>query len=291
MGAGRRGVVVTWRLRIAHDSGYQYEGVALASYNEARIVPLTTDRQLVLEATVSVTPSSHSARPYRYWDYWGTVVHVFDVHTRHTELTVAGRSLVETSEAQPVTDCEWAALDDPNLIDRFSELLAPTGYVPGCDGLGSVVAQVRHAPSPAAAVHEAVEWARNALAYGAGATHVHTTALEALDGGLGVCQDFAHLTLLVLRAAGIPSRYASGYFYSSEDGRIGQTVTGESHAWVEAWTGGWWGIDPTNGVHVGERHVLVARARDYADVPPLKGIYIGGASQSLGVTVHLTRVS
>jgi transglutaminase-like putative cysteine protease len=68
-------------------------------------------------------------------------------------------------------------------------------------------------------------------------------------------------------------------------------VTGQSHAWVEAWTGDWWGIDPTNGVRAGERHVLIGRARDYGDVPPLKGIYVGGPSQRLGVSVNLTRVA
>ena len=283
---------MTWRMRIAHESGYSYDGGASASYNEARLLPLTTERQFVLEATVQSTPRPPTPRPFQYWDYWGTVVHVFDVHTPHTELKVAGHSLVETAAGLgPAPECDWEDLVDPNLVDRFNELLLPTGYVPAAEELTPTVEQLRRQPSPAAAVHEAVAWVRDALVYATGATHVHTTALEALAGGLGVCQDFAHLTLAVLRAAGIPSRYASGYFYPSADGWIGETVTGESHAWIEAWTGGWWGIDPTNGVQVGERHVLIGRARDYADVPPLKGIYIGGPSKSLGVEVHLTRVA
>ena len=93
----------------------------------------------------------------------------------------------------------------------------------------------------------------------------------------------------LLRAVGIPARYVSNYLYPKE-GEIGESVTGESHAWVEAWDGGWWACDPTNGTEVGERHTAVARGRDYSDVSPLKGIYSGGESEELGVMVSLTRL-
>ncbi len=282
---------MTWRMRIAHDSGYSYDGAAISTYNEVRITPLTTDNQLTLEATVDVTPSPPS-RLLRYWDYWGTVVHVFDLHVPHEELLVKGRSVVETNAAAAPPDCTWAALDDDALSDSFAEILAATPYVPAADDeVAAAAARLREASSPLAAVEAAIGWVGDALAYEPGATSVRTTALEALRGRRGVCQDFAHITLAVLRAAGIPARYASGYFYPAADAGIGVGVTGESHAWVEAWTGGWWGIDPTNGIRAGERHVLVGRGRDYSDVPPLKGIYTGGPSSSLGVTVELTRVA
>ena len=97
------------------------------------------------------------------------------------------------------------------------------------------------------------------------------------------------MTLSLLRALGIPARYVSGYLYTGS-GEIGEQVTGESHAWVEVWDGDWHGLDPTNGRVVGEGHIVVARGRDYADVSPLKGIYAGGSSEALGVTVTLTRL-
>jgi len=102
-----------------------------------------------------------------------------------------------------------------------------------------------------------------------------------------------HVGLAILRAAGIPGRYASGYLYPTkeEDGEIGVTHAGESHAWLEGWAGDWYPIDPTSGSPVAERHVLVARGRDYADVAPLKGIYQGGPSHTLKVTVEITRVA
>ncbi|HZN13100.1 MAG TPA: transglutaminase family protein [Acidimicrobiales bacterium] len=281
---------MTWRLRITHDSGYSYDTPARASYNEVRITPMTTERQLTLDAAVTVAPSP-SGRILRYWDYWGTVVHAFDLHPPHDALSVAGRSLVETNPATRPADCAWAQIDDADNVDKFTELLAPTVYVPLTDDISAAASDVRTQGTPGGAVFAAVDWVRGRLAYQPGTTGVHTTALEALRGGQGVCQDFAHLTLAVVRAAGIPARYASGYFYSSADAAIGEAVTGESHAWVEVWTGSWWGVDPTNGVLAGERHVLVGRGRDYADVPPLKGIYTGGGSTALGVSVQLTRVA
>jgi transglutaminase-like putative cysteine protease len=281
---------MTWRLRVAHRSGYSYEGQAVASYNEARITPMVTERQLTLESIVTVNPSP-PIRMLRYFDYWGTAVHAFDLHVPHESLTLEALSLVETNPAIRPTHSTWDEVDDPVTQDRFGELLAPTPYVPEAENITEVAREIRAQPSPGAAVMAAVDWVRGALVYEAGATSVTTTALEALRGGRGVCQDFAHLTLAALRAAKIPARYASGYFYSTNDSAIGETITGESHAWVEAWTGRWWGVDPTNGVLAGERHVLVGVGRDYSDVPPFKGIYTGGPSHPLGVRVELTRVA
>jgi transglutaminase-like putative cysteine protease len=90
---------------------------------------------------------------------------------------------------------------------------------------------------------------------------------------------------------GIPARYVSGYLHSKPSAALGVKVSGESHAWVEAWTGGWWAYDPTNDIPVGERHVWVAMGRDYADVTPLKGIYSGDGSSALDVTVIVTRLA
>lgn len=283
---GRR---VTWRLAVVHRSGYRYHGEVVSSYNEARITPLTTAYQMVLDASIEVTPA---IRPQRYRDYWGTIVHSFDLHVPHDQLVVTGRSLVETRPA-PVTlpVVSWDELRSAEVRDRFAEYLEPTAFAPIDGRIEAVAAELLHWNLPSEAVIAGVEWVRASLRYETGSTDVHTSALGALDGGAGVCQDFAHLTLAVLRAAGIPARYASGYLHPNADAEIGDTVSGESHAWVEAWTGGWWGIDPTNGVTVGERHVLVARGRDYADVAPLKGIYRGPTSELLAVTVELTRTA
>ena len=135
-----------------------------------------------------------------------------------------------------------------------------------------------------ARVHERVT-------YLPGATGVRTNAQEAWDKGQGVCQDMAQIAVSLMRAAGLPARYVSGYLHPDPKAQPGSTAVGQSHAWVEYWAGGWTPLDPTSLAPVGERHVVVARGRDYADVPPLKGIYHGPAGSDMKVTVEVTRLA
>ena len=99
----------------------------------------------------------------------------------------------------------------------------------------------------------------------------------------------AHITIGALRQVGIPARYVSGYLHPRPDAQIGETIRGESHAWVEWWVGSWTAFDPTNRTYVGDRHVVLARGREYNDVPPLRGIYAGTAAENLEVKVQITR--
>ncbi|MFO7244181.1 MAG: transglutaminase domain-containing protein, partial [Actinomycetes bacterium] len=115
-------------------------------------------------------------------------------------------------------------------------------------------------------------------------------ARDAWEAKSGVCQDFAHLAIGALRHVGIPARYVSGYLHPKRDAAIGETVRGESHAWVEWWTGDWFGFDPTNDKEVGDHHGVVARAREYRDVPPLQGVF-AGAGSGLEVSVKVTQLS
>jgi transglutaminase-like putative cysteine protease len=135
-----------------------------------------------------------------------------------------------------------------------------------------------------------MELAHERVAYRSGSTGVATSALQAWQQGSGVCQDIAHVTCALLRSVGLPAAYVSGYLHPRVDAEVGTASTGESHAWVEVWLGGWWAYDPTNRIPAGERHVVVGRGRDYGDVPPLKGLYSGGGSQRLGVSVEVTRL-
>lgn len=280
---------MTWRIKIRHRTGYRYEREVGPSYNEARITPLTTPRQMVIDAVVQVTPQ---ARPLRYWDYWGTIVDAFDVHVPHDELVVTGTALVETSPPEPVpAAARWEDLADPAVTDRFAELLTPTVFAPVSEELRDVATGLARSRSPVDACQAAVDWVRGRVRYEKGTTTVSSPGTEALRQGSGVCQDFAHLSLALLRAMGVPARYTSGYLHPSPAAEVGVSVAGESHAWVEAWTGDWHGLDPTNGGPVGERHVIVGRGRDYGDVPPLKGIYHGGRAEALGVTVELVRTA
>ncbi|MGH9023702.1 MAG: transglutaminase family protein [Acidimicrobiia bacterium] len=279
---------MSWRMEIRHVSGYRYQGEVDSSYNEARMTPLTTEHQLVLDASVAVSPP---ARPFRYWDYWGTVVDAFDVQAPHRELVVTASSTVETSSAPEPPSASWDALSGKGTADRFAELVAPTAYAPRIPEVEGAAASLAGRHNPLGACLAAIEWVQERVRYEPGATDVTTSATDSLAKGAGVCQDYAHLTLCLLRAMGIPGRYVSGYLHPTKDPQVGVAGAGESHAWVEAWIGRWWALDPTSGSPAGERHVLVARGRDYGDVAPLKGVYSGPPAEALGVSVLVTRLA
>ncbi len=278
------------RLRIQHRTGYRYASPVVSSFNEVRMTPMDDDGQVLISHELRVEPR---AAVLVYTDYWGARVESFDTHEPHDVLEVIATSTVDTAGGlQGVRDGTWADLATEAVLDRWCEYLETSSYVDDArsdDSRVDLVRQLRAEATPAGAIRLCNEMVRDRIAYASGSTNVSTTAGEAWATGSGVCQDFAHAMLSLLRSAGIPARYVSGYLHTEEDA-MGETVRGESHAWVEVWHGGWEGLDPTNNRAVGAAHVLVARGRDYADVPPLKGIYAGGASQGLGVDVEITQL-
>jgi transglutaminase-like putative cysteine protease len=280
---------MSWMLRIEHRSTYRYRDEVLSSYNEVRVTPLTTDRQTTVESRVEVDPR---VRSFRYLDYWATVVDVFDIHVPHTTLTITATSVVETTQAPPQPpDPGWELLTSEPVLDQYAEFLAPTPYTPAEPELVDLAIELRNGWGPGATVDSVSRFVRSRLEYVSGVTEVSSSALEALHHGAGVCQDYAHLSIALLRAAGVPARYVSGYLHTDKEARPGDTVSGESHAWVEAWLGDWWAFDPTNGVGCGERHAAVGRGRDYADVPPVKGVHSTGTPDALDVEVRITRLA
>lgn len=272
-----------WRLEIDHTTLFRYDAPVRSSYNEARMVPLTTLRQTTMSSQVTTRPA---ARQFRYWDYWGTQVLAFDVPEPHDELRIEAHSVVDTGYPSRPAPLSWAEL--AVRVEPLCELLTQTRYTPADRRLEDVGAGLR-ASDPFETVQAVVEWVHGALAYETGVTGVHTSAVEALDAGRGVCQDFAHLAVSLLRELGIPARYVSGYLHPTPDPDTEVEVTGQSHAWAEAWVGDWWEVDPTNLVAVGPRHVTVGRGRDYADVTPIKGVYAGETEDSMTTTVVIKR--
>jgi transglutaminase-like putative cysteine protease len=273
-------------LSIRHDTGFNYDGMAKASYNEARMTPRSLGTQQVQSSRVAVRPvvplSTHV-------DYFGTIVTSFDVQETHPRLEVEAVSEVESWAAHLEAPLDWRELRGERLVDRFSEYLWPTARTALADGLADEARGWRERGD----VHECVEavssFVRGEVSYVPGATSVSATAQEAWDRREGVCQDITHVTIGLLRAIGIPARYVSGYLYPSADPVIDDVVEGQSHAWVEYFSGSWTGIDPTNAIRETERHIIVGFGRDYDDVAPLKGIYQGPRSTQLGVVVTMRR--
>ena len=279
------------RLRIVHRTGFSYDEPATASYNEARMLPHSGGEQFVLQSGLDIRPG---ATQHSYVDYWGTRVSTFEVLTPHRELSVTATSLVEVRPAVPLrSELGWAELavastSAVGLVEAstLSPATAPPAEVSAL--AAEIVAEGAPIGDTALEICRAVG---SAMEYVTGVTGVHSTAAEAWDERKGVCQDIAHVALGALRSVGIPARYVSGYLHPDSAAAIGQTVIGESHAWVEWFAGDWRGYDPTNLAEVGELHVLVGRGRDYGDVPPLRGVYAGPSASELFVTVEITRVA
>ncbi len=146
-------------------------------------------------------------------------------------------------------------------------------------------------PTPRAAGLAIVERLRERLTYESGITGWQSTAADVWAGGKGVCQDFAHVTLGALRSAGIPARYVSGYLTAEDtDVQRGTTVPARNHAWIELWDGGWHALDPTNTGPVGLDHVVIGRGRDYDDVSPFRGIFVGPPVSDLDIEITYTRL-
>ena len=278
-----------WRLQVVHRTRFHYSGPVRSSYNEARLTPESSNRQTTLRSRVEIEPA---ATAYAYRDYWGSTVTAFDLHSPHSELVVTGTSIVEAGPDLAGHDrVGWTALGARGVREQFGELLSPTSLTAMDD---DVVAEARTAVGDARP-HEAgpllCRFVHERMEYLSGATSVKTNAMQAWTTGKGVCQDISHVTVGLLRALGLPARYVSGYLHPRRDAAIGEPVTGESHAWVEWWDGGWNGFDPTNSVAIGTRHVTLGRGRDYGDVPPFKGMFSGPKSEGHTVTVEVTRLA
>lgn len=282
---------MAWVLRIEHHTGYRYQGLAGHSYNEARMTPLQGGGQTVVEASVSVEPH---APTYSYVDYWGSVVHSFDLHEPHAELHVRAVSIVVTGHVDgvaPGPQLSWTELRSEQSRQQFAEFLTGTGYTPQEGVIAEAARELESSGNPRDAPMEVRRWLAERLVYERGVTAVSSSAIEALHAGRGVCQDYAHAGVAILRAMGVPARYVSGYFLPEGGIELGKPVLAETHAWMEAFVGSWVPCDPTTGVTVGDRHVVVAKGRDYADVTPLKGVYSGDAAEDLRVSVNLTRLA
>jgi transglutaminase-like putative cysteine protease len=289
-GERREGPSPTRRLKIVHRTGFRYVGTVAGSYNEARMTPMNTDVQTVLAARVAIEPVTWT---FTYKDYWDTQVTAFDVLVPHSELAVVSSSTVEVhAPTAKVRGIGWEALSHAETTDLTAEFLPQTSSTTPHQEVQAMAEDAAGGLAPDGAARAVCERLRAEMEYVPGSTVVTTDAAEAWADRKGVCQDFAHLTIGALRTLGIPARYVSGYLHPKARAGIGETVQGESHAWIEWWVGEWVAFDPTSLIPAGQDHVTVARGRDYSDVTPLKGIFAGRTSSSeLYVSVDVTRLT
>lgn len=283
------------RFEICYRMAFEYENVIRHSQNELRACPVTDDHQLLLSYRFHSTPS---ARTHAFTDYWGTRVDTYGIREPHVAIAIAAEATVET-RARPLLTSSPAldALEDRTFRDPLIEHLQPSRHTEVGERVRAWAEDLRgrnggDVVDLVLAIHRGTH---RALRYEPGATAIGSTAEEVLEGGAGVCQDYAHLAVAACRTLGIPARYVSGYFFASDDrtGEIsGDTASVQTHAWFEAAIpgGGWLELDPTNALPVGERHVIIGRGRDYDDVPPIRGAYSGQATATVEAGVDMRRM-
>jgi transglutaminase-like putative cysteine protease len=275
------------RMHVVHTTRFTYGGAVTASYNEARMTPLSGRGQTVLSAGLEIDP--HTWR-HDYRDYWGTAVTAFEVTVPHESLQLRGSSRVDvTPVTWPTAPAGWDVMTSDGVRNELAEFLTDSPATRAPEELAAIATELAVGRTPHDAAEEVCGAVHEAVQYVPGSTGVHTYAAEAWDARKGVCQDMAQLAVGALRGIGIPARYVSGYLHPRREAAVGEVVTGESHAWVEWWVGQWVPYDPTNGIPVADHHVVLGRGREYQDVAPVRGIYAGSGTDGLDVTVQITR--
>jgi transglutaminase-like putative cysteine protease len=273
-------------IHLTHRTTFSYSGTARDSFNEARLQPLDDNLQSCRHFSLCIEPTV-AVREYR--DFYGNMVHYFDIATPHRKLVIEATTDVETTPNNaraPIVDVPSAELETFPDREFFAEFLNPSTYVPEDVTLWHESKEVL-AEGRTTVFADATKLARHvfkSFTYKPHSTGVSTKAPDALKLRQGVCQDFAHVTLGLCRNAGIPARYVSGYFFNPKR-RPGEVEA--SHAWVEVCVPGfgWIGYDPTHDRMPDERYVKLAVGRDYADIRPVSGTYKGAPTRSLKVEV------
>jgi transglutaminase-like putative cysteine protease len=267
------------------------------SVMEARMQPRSDAGQRCLHFALTTMPSS---RVLMYQDHEGNLVHHFDIPGRHARLIVTAESLVERDEPVPLPSAlgadAWTRLDAMTATGEYWDALRPSTFAHPSALLAGFAAEVglgRDA-DPLQTVRRLSEAIFARFTYSPDSTHVDSPIDDALGTRKGVCQDFAHVLIALLRQMGVPARYVSGYLFHRKDGED-RSADGATHAWVEALMPelGWVGVDPTNNLVTGTRHIRVAVGRDYADVPPTRGVFKGHSAvrSELAVGVRVGPVS
>jgi transglutaminase-like putative cysteine protease len=275
-------------LHLLHRTTFSYAGTARDSFNETRLRPVSDDLQVCRSFTLRTTPS---VALRDYLDFYGNIVHYFDISTPHRKLVIEAESEIDTvsNSARPsVPVVPTAELETFPERDLYAEFLGPTHYVPESVELWRE-AQDALEGNRVTVWADAIRLARHVFktfTYVPHSTAVTTRAPDTLKLRKGVCQDFAHVTLGLCRNAGIPARYVSGYFFNRN--RKPSEIEA-SHAWIEVCVPGfgWAGYDPTHDRIPDERYVKVAAGRDYADIRPVSGTYRGAPTRSLKVEVFV----
>ena len=277
---------------IRHITRFVYTAPVTESMTEVRMQPRAEGGQRCLKFELHTQPR---ARILGYRDHMGNIVHHFDIPGKHSQLKITAESTVEIAAAPPLPESldagAWEAMDAINLSAAYWDYLAPSQYAFKTELLAELGRELRveRRGDPLSLLREINAAIYESFDYKPQSTSVDSPIDDALRMRVGVCQDYAHIMIALARELRIPCRYVSGYLFHEGNGHD-RSAAGASHAWVEAYLPelGWVGFDPTNNLIAGERHIRTAIGRDYADVPPTRGVFKGLAQSELSVGVQVS---
>ncbi len=278
---------------VRHITNFRYEPAVRESVMEVRMQPRTDFRQRCLSFSLNIDPR---ASMMMYRDFYGNAVHNFDIPERHQVIEVVAQAIVDVLPARALDAGavgDWDELDERVAQTDYWEMLLPSHFAMPTELLEKLAAELdlRRRGNPLELLQELNGKLYEIFDYAPNTTEVDSPIDHALQTRRGVCQDFAHIMITLVRQLKIPCRYVSGYLYHQDKSRD-RSPAGATHAWVEAYLGemGWVAFDPTNNLEGCDRHVRVAVGRDYSDVPPTRGVYKGEAVSELSVVVTVLPV-
>jgi transglutaminase-like putative cysteine protease len=277
---------------IRHLTRFEYSHPICETLMETRMHPRSDLNQRCLQFALSVSPR---CRVFSYRDYLDNSVHHFDIPVEHNTLVIIADSLIEMQTAAAVPErleaYDWQVLDRLVMQGDYWEMLLPSRFTrptPRLQALAHQLGVVRR-NDPLSLLREINVGLHDFFSYAPESTRVDSPIDLAIEQRKGVCQDYAHTMIALVRGLGIPCRYVSGYQHHLGHEEHQEPMA--SHAWVEAFLPhlGWLSFDPTNNLLVRESHIRTAIGRDYADVPPTRGVYRGSGAEELHVAVQVSR--
>ncbi len=283
---------------VVHITTFTYQPAVRESVMEVRLQPRSDGPQHCLTFELEVSPA---ANIMQYRDFMGNTVHHFDIAGKHSQIKITARSSVEVHPVAPPSSADAGSWDDLDLViatpavkDDYWEMLLPSQFAKSSLHLEALAAELRceRRDTPLQLLTELNQSIYESFAYVPNSTSVDSPIDDALISRQGVCQDFAHIMIALVRPLRIPCRYVSGYMFHRDeaDEKKDRSLEGASHAWIEAFIPnlGWIAFDPTNNLIGADRHIRVALGRDYADVPPTRGVHKGEAQSTLSVSVTVS---
>ncbi len=287
------------KYKVKHVTTYEYQSKASTSQTKAWLLPRELPYQKCEEQELVVFPATSDIKHRK--DFFGNWVSYFSLNTPHNQMVITSSSIIERStqpslNQQLTTDLPWRESlkelkKEPQFDVELSQFLLPSHYTQWTDEM------VEYASTSFDENRSMLEAVSNLMSrifhdfeFKSGFTTLNTPITEVMKERKGVCQDFSHLMLAMLRGMGLPARYMSGYLETlPPPGKEKLQGSDASHAWVSVYIlgRGWVDFDPTNNMLPAERHITVGWGRDYGDVPPVKGVIQSSGSHRLSVAVDI----